>query len=143
VRAVSAVIVRPDGRVLLVRRTKPPLEGVLTLPGGRVEPGETLAAAAVREVREETSLEVVIVAHVTDVEIPETPTTPPYSIAVHTTRLVSDPDAARAASDAAELVWCACGVADAAPDPLVRLQVPAATRDAIRAAMRASGQWPR
>ena len=133
VSAVSAVIVRADGCVLLVRRTKPPLDGVLTLPGGRVELGETLADAVAREVREETSLEIVVVARVTDVEVAATPTTPPYSIAVHTTRLVSDPNAARAASDAAELVWCAI---DDRGGELHRLQVPAATRDAIAAAMR-------
>jgi 8-oxo-dGTP diphosphatase len=53
--AVSAAIVR-DGRVLLVRRARPPAMGLFTLPGGAVEAGETLAEAVVREVREETGL---------------------------------------------------------------------------------------
>jgi len=59
--AVSAAIFR-DGRVLIVRRARPPARGVYTLPGGGVELGETLEEAVVREVREETSLDVEPVA---------------------------------------------------------------------------------
>jgi 8-oxo-dGTP diphosphatase len=55
--AVSAAIFR-DGRVLIVRRARPPAHGLYTLPGGGVELGETLEQAVVREVREETALEV-------------------------------------------------------------------------------------
>lgn len=42
--------------VLLVERAKPPRPGVWSLPGGHVEPGETAAAAALRELQEETGL---------------------------------------------------------------------------------------
>ena len=55
--AVSAAIVR-DGRVLLVRRARPPGRGLFSLPGGVVEAGETLEQAVTREVREETGLTV-------------------------------------------------------------------------------------
>ena len=55
--AVSAAIFR-DGRVLIVRRGRAPSRGVYTLPGGGVELGETLEAAVVREVREETGLDI-------------------------------------------------------------------------------------
>lgn len=55
--AVSAAIFR-DGRVLIVRRARPPAHGLYTLPGGGVELGETLEQAVVREVREETALAV-------------------------------------------------------------------------------------
>ena len=55
--AVSAAIFR-NGRVLIVRRARPPAYGLYTLPGGGVELGETLEQAVVREVREETALEI-------------------------------------------------------------------------------------
>ena len=57
--AVGAVIVDGD-RVLLVKRGQEPLKGEWSLPGGVVEIGETLDAALVREVREETSLDIVV-----------------------------------------------------------------------------------
>jgi ADP-ribose pyrophosphatase YjhB (NUDIX family) len=57
--AVSAAIIR-DGRVLLVRRARPPTEGRFTLPGGGVEAGETLAEAITREVSEETGLTIAL-----------------------------------------------------------------------------------
>ena len=53
--AVSAAVIR-DGRILIVRRARAPAVGVYTLPGGGVEAGETLIAAAAREVFEETGL---------------------------------------------------------------------------------------
>ncbi len=55
--AVSAAIFRGD-RVLIVRRARPPAHGLYTLPGGGVELGETLEQAAIREVREETGLDI-------------------------------------------------------------------------------------
>ncbi len=53
--AVGAIIFR-DGRVLLVKRGRPPSQGQWAIPGGRVELGETLQAAAEREIYEETGL---------------------------------------------------------------------------------------
>lgn len=61
VLAVSAAIIR-NGKVLIVRRARPPAGGLYTLPGGGVEVGETLVEAVAREVREETGLTVEPVA---------------------------------------------------------------------------------
>ena len=58
--AVSAAIFRDD-KILLVRRARSPARGFYSLPGGRVEFGETLHAAVHREVDEETSLKIEIV----------------------------------------------------------------------------------
>ncbi|MDE1934945.1 NUDIX hydrolase [Bradyrhizobium sp.] len=58
--AVSAAIFR-DNKVLLVRRARSPGKGFYSLPGGRVEFGETLHAALNREVMEETTLKIEIV----------------------------------------------------------------------------------
>ena len=55
--AVSAAIFRDD-RILLVRRARSPAKGFYSLPGGRVEFGETLHAALHREVDEETALKI-------------------------------------------------------------------------------------
>ena len=57
--AVSAAIFRDD-KVLLVRRARSPGKGFYSLPGGRVEFGETLHAALHREVMEETALKIEI-----------------------------------------------------------------------------------
>ncbi len=57
--AVSAAIFR-DGKVLLVRRARSPAKGRYSLPGGRVEFGETLHTALHREVDEETALKIEI-----------------------------------------------------------------------------------
>jgi 8-oxo-dGTP diphosphatase len=57
--AVGAILVRDD-QILLVRRGRGPAQGHWTVPGGRVEAGETLHEAVVRETFEETALEVVV-----------------------------------------------------------------------------------
>jgi ADP-ribose pyrophosphatase YjhB (NUDIX family) len=57
--AVSAAIFR-DGKILLVRRARSPARGFYSLPGGRVEFGETLHTALHREVDEETALKIEI-----------------------------------------------------------------------------------
>lgn len=58
--AVSAAIFR-DGKVLLTRRARSPAKGFYSLPGGRVEFGESLHQALAREVDEETGIDIAIV----------------------------------------------------------------------------------
>src|SRR5580658_10680950 len=55
---VGGVIKDDEGRLLLIKRGHAPSAGLWSLPGGRIEPGETDAEALVREMREETGLAV-------------------------------------------------------------------------------------
>ena len=59
--AVGIVCFRGDA-VLLIKRGTPPLAGSWSLPGGRVDPGEPVERAAVRELTEETSVKARVVA---------------------------------------------------------------------------------
>ncbi len=54
--AVTAIVYDDAGRVLLIERGRPPGVGLWSVPGGRLELGEPIAAAVVREVAEETGL---------------------------------------------------------------------------------------
>jgi 8-oxo-dGTP diphosphatase len=58
VPCVGAIIKDQAGRLLLIRRRNEPGAGLWSVPGGRIEPGETDERAVVREVLEETSLAV-------------------------------------------------------------------------------------
>ena len=53
--AASVAIVR-EGKVLLIKRAFAPYQHLWTLPGGRLEPGETIEQCAIREISEEVSL---------------------------------------------------------------------------------------
>lgn len=61
VRCVGALVYDEVGRLLLIQRGQPPHAGTWSLPGGRVEAGESGAQAVIREVAEETGL--VVTAH--------------------------------------------------------------------------------
>jgi ADP-ribose pyrophosphatase YjhB (NUDIX family) len=97
------------GRVLLVRRGRPPLKDLWSLPGGHVEFGETLADAAAREVREETGilvgdLRMIDVAEILD-EAADHPPHYHYVLIVFSGRVLSG--CAAAGDDAAEVRWVA------------------------------------
>ena len=56
VPCVGAIITDAGGRLLLIKRGHEPGKGLWSIPGGRVEPGETDEQAVIREIREETGL---------------------------------------------------------------------------------------
>jgi len=60
-RTATAIIIFPSNKILLIKRRTAPFIGYWALPGGRVDPGETVEQAIVREVKEETGLDAAIV----------------------------------------------------------------------------------
>ena len=68
VDCVGGIVTDGTGRLLLIRRGKEPSRGCWSVPGGRVESGETLEAATGRELLEETGLHVRVGALVGTVE---------------------------------------------------------------------------
>ena len=102
IRAVSAVVTDAAGRYLLVLRTEDPEAGRWALPGGRVEPGETLEDAVVREVGEETGVRVRVARRAGVVERPS-PGGGTYEIHCFVAEYL-DGDAV-AASDAGDIRW--------------------------------------
>ena len=64
----ASVAVFREGRVLVAARANPPLDALYSLPGGLVEPGETLGQAALRELYEEVGVEAALIGFVAPVE---------------------------------------------------------------------------
>jgi 8-oxo-dGTP diphosphatase len=61
IAAAGAIVLDQHGRLLLIQRSKPPAALSWSVPGGRCEPGEPAEAACVREVGEETGLDVEVI----------------------------------------------------------------------------------
>jgi len=103
---VGAVII-DQGRVLLVKRGSPPLLGEWSLPGGVVELGETLRAAAEREAREETGLTVKAseVLEVLDRIVPGKDGAPQYHYVLVDFLCVVHGGTLHAGSDAGDARW--------------------------------------
>ena len=59
-RTATAIITFPPDKILLIKRRTVPFRGYWALPGGRVESGESVEQAIVREVKEETGLDIAI-----------------------------------------------------------------------------------
>lgn len=103
--AVACLILDERRRVLVARRALEPAKGTLDLPGGFVDPLETVEAAVIREIKEETGLEVQQMQYLMSL-----PNVYPYSgVTVYTADLfflvrVASIEEAVAADDAAELV---------------------------------------
>ena len=60
----TAIIPFPEDKILLIKRNTRPFVGYWALPGGRMDHGETIEQTIVREVKEETGLDVTIVSKV-------------------------------------------------------------------------------
>ncbi len=106
IECVGGVVVDRAGRLLLVRRGREPGAGLWSIPGGKVEPGESMAEAVVRELAEETGLPVVVGEYVGTVER----AAPGDDVfVIHDYRAVvaqdADPEATRAGDDAADVGW--------------------------------------
>jgi 8-oxo-dGTP diphosphatase len=127
VLGVSTAVFR-DGRVLIVRRGKGAYRDLWSLPGGHVEFGEPLTAAAAREVLEETGLEVEITGFVDFLEILPGPTVSRhYVLAVFRGEARAGEPVAR--DDAAEARF-------ADPEALVALPTTPGLADIVRRAAR-------
>jgi 8-oxo-dGTP diphosphatase len=107
VLAVAAVIWNDRREVLLIRRTKEPRKGQWSLPGGKVEFGESIEDAARREVLEETGLEVALLGlagvaeTILDASVGAADVH--FVLIDYSARVVSGE--AKAASDAADATW--------------------------------------
>ncbi len=103
IRCVGAVVFDGAGRVLLVRRANEPGRGRWSVPGGRVEVGESDHHAVIREVAEETGLEVEITRRVGGVRRCA-PGGGVFDIHDYTCRATGG--TLRAGDDADEVRWC-------------------------------------
>jgi len=65
-RTATAIITYSPDKILLIKRRTVPFSGYWALPGGRVDPGETVEQTIVREVKEETGLDVAVVSKIGD-----------------------------------------------------------------------------
>jgi 8-oxo-dGTP diphosphatase len=103
---VGGIVLDGDGRMLLVRRGTEPAKGTWSVPGGRVEAGESDAAATAREVLEETGLPVRVGRLVGTVER-DAPRGGVFVIRDYLCTPDEDADlaAVRAGDDAADAAW--------------------------------------
>jgi acetyl-CoA carboxylase carboxyl transferase subunit beta len=97
----AGVVIVADGAILLVQRGHEPQLGRWSVPGGRVEAGETLEEAAAREAYEETGLEVRIGAELWSLTIPDGDRT----FEVHDFAATVTGGMLRAGDDAADVRW--------------------------------------
>lgn len=63
-KTATAIIPFPEEKILLIKRNTKPFVGYWGLPGGRMDPGETIEQTVVRECKEETGLDVTVVRKV-------------------------------------------------------------------------------
>jgi len=118
IECAGAVVHDQAGRLLLVRRGHEPGLGTWSLPGGRIEPGESAAEAAGREVREETGLQVTVGELLLTVDLPGGYRVRDFAATVVGGEL-------RAGDDADEARWCT-------PEDISLLELSAGLLDELR-----------
>lgn len=130
IAGVGAVITNSAGQVVLIRRGKAPREGQWSIPGGRIEWGETIEEALRREIMEETGLTVRIerLIDVIDLVARDTPDTVSGHYVLIDFKAVHISGELRAGSDAAEACW-------ASPDMLDQYSLWEETRRIIDAGL--------
>ncbi len=134
---VGAIII-DDNRVLLVRRANPPLQGEWSIPGGLVETGETTRDAIVREVLEETTLQVEVAALVEVFEriIHDSESRVQYHYVLLDYHCCVLSGVAQAASDVKEVRWASAGELESlsvAPETcaVIRKALSSATKSSV------------
>jgi 8-oxo-dGTP diphosphatase len=114
----AGAVIRDDGgRLLLVQRGHEPARGTWSLPGGRVETGETLEQAAAREVLEETGLVVSVGALIETVDV--------MGFVVHDFAATVTGGTLVAGDDASDARWCT-------PDELAAMTLSPGLYDELR-----------
>jgi len=126
IHGVSLCIIR-SGEVLLIKRGHAPFAGCWSLPGGKIEAGESPRRAALRELHEETGLRATIRRIVLVMDIPAPAGQETFHLTVFCARWLSG--IARAASDAAQVRW-------ATPDEVEGLRTTPHLARIVRRAMR-------
>lgn len=116
VPCVGAVVSDQAGRIVVVRRRNAPSAGRWSLPGGRVEPGETLVEAVRREVLEETGLMVAVHGLIGRIDIPDGDDT--YDVSDYAATVRGTPPPLVGGDDALDARWVTQGeVADLDTSP--------------------------
>lgn len=123
VNCVGAIVLDDARRLLLIRRGHPPGVGRWSLPGGRVEPGESDAVAVRREVLEETGLEVAVGPLAGTVDLPA-PGGGTYAVRDYRATVVGG--TLTPGDDAADARWCT-------REELARLPLTTGLLDTLRA----------
>lgn len=140
-RLAALAVVVHEGQVLLVRRRNPPDQGLWGYPGGKVDFGEPVTDAALRELAEETGIIAVAIRQLPGLDIigphgADMVAPWHYFLVPVVCRYVSG--LAQAADDAEEAAWFACDAVLARAFPM-SADVDAVLREALRPADRGEG----
>jgi 8-oxo-dGTP diphosphatase len=110
---IALALIYRDGKLLVARRNRGRLQGYWEFPGGKIEPGESIDDATVRECREELGVEVVPIAPLE-----------PRVFAYPDVRVMLHPRLCRIAADAEPLPLAAEALAWASPGELLGWTLP-------------------